>query len=151
HLPRRVLGELPRSHGGDRPRRARPDPAHDRARAVRGHQRHARAPRARRHRRPRGHRLRRMTLVLLLPLLLAMEGTMSGADLDVQARNKQAVRAAFDRWRDGTGSVFDLLAPDARWTIVGNSPVSRTYASRQEFLDAVITPFNARMSRRLVP
>jgi len=44
-----------------------------------------------------------------------------------------------------------LLAADARWTIVGNAPVSRTYTSRQEFLDAVINPFNARMTRRLVP
>ncbi len=32
-----------------------------------------------------------------------------------------------------------MLAPDARWTIVGNSPISRTYQSRQEFLDQVIT------------
>ncbi len=40
---------------------------------------------------------------------------------------------------------------DAEWTIVGNSPVSRTYTSRQEFLDVVINPFNARLSGRLVP
>ena len=41
--------------------------------------------------------------------------------------------------------------PDAKWTIVGNAPVSRTYASRQEFLDMVIKPFNARLSKRLMP
>jgi ketosteroid isomerase-like protein len=67
------------------------------------------------------------------------------------AENKEIVRAAFDAWRGGTGSPFDLLEHDARWTIVGRSPVSRTFASRQEFLDAVIAPFNARMSRRLLP
>lgn len=50
-------------------------------------------------------------------------------------------------WKD----VFDLLEQDAKWTIVGNAPVSRTYASRQEFLDVVIRPFNARLSKRLVP
>ena len=61
------------------------------------------------------------------------------------------IQAGFDAWRDGTGSPFDLLTPDAKWTIVGNAPVSRTYTSRQEFLDLVITPFNARLSRRLVP
>jgi hypothetical protein len=33
-----------------------------------------------------------------------------------------------------------LLADDATWTIVGNSPVSRTYRSRQEFVDVVIDP-----------
>ena len=44
-----------------------------------------------------------------------------------------------------------LLEPDATWTIVGNSPASRTYASRDEFLDLVIRPFNARLSTPLVP
>jgi len=45
----------------------------------------------------------------------------------------------------------DLLADDATWTIVGNSPASRTYNSRREFLDLVIGPFNARMASPLVP
>ena len=76
---------------------------------------------------------------------------MMPTEESVQARNKQAVQAGFDAWRDGTGSVFDLLAADATWTIVGNAPVSRTYTSRQEFLDMVIMPFNARLSSRLVP
>ena len=61
------------------------------------------------------------------------------------------IQAGFDAWKGGTGSPFDLLAPDATWTIVGNAPVSRTYTSRQEFIDLVITPFIARLSRRLVP
>jgi uncharacterized protein len=76
---------------------------------------------------------------------------MAVADEEIQARNKQAIQAGFDAWRNGTGSPFDLLASDATWTIVGNSPVSRTYATRQEFMDVVITPFNARLSSRLVP
>ena len=74
------------------------------------------------------------------------------AERDIETRNKQAVHAAFDAWRNGTtGNVFDLLAPDAKWTIVGNALVSRTYTSRQEFLDVVIKPFNARLSKRLIP
>lgn len=76
---------------------------------------------------------------------------MSATEKDTEARNKQAIQAGFEAWRNGTGSVFDLLAADAKWTIVGNAPVSRTYTSRQEFLDVVITPFNARLSSRLVP
>ena len=68
-----------------------------------------------------------------------------------EQQNKEAVRAAFESWRSGTGGVFDLLRPDATWTIVGNAPVSRTYRSKQEFLDVVIGPFNARMSQRLIP
>jgi ketosteroid isomerase-like protein len=70
---------------------------------------------------------------------------------DIESNNKKAIQAGFDAWRNGTGSVFDLLASDAGWTIVGNSPVSRTFTGRQEFLDVVITPFNARLSSPLVP
>jgi uncharacterized protein len=68
-----------------------------------------------------------------------------------ETANKALIQAAFDRWSEGTGSPFELLADDAPWTIVGNSPISRTYASRQEFLDEVIEPFNERLSVRLVP
>jgi uncharacterized protein len=72
-------------------------------------------------------------------------------DLTREQAGKDRIRAAFDAWAAGTGGPFDLLADDASWTIVGNSPVSRTYHSRQEFLDVVIGPFNARMSTPLVP
>ena len=65
--------------------------------------------------------------------------------------NKALVKASFDRWRNATGGPFELLAANAEWTIVGSSPLSKTYRSRQEFLDAVINPFNARMSKPLVP
>jgi ketosteroid isomerase-like protein len=83
-------------------------------------------------------------------LLSSVGARAAGMDMN-EARNKEAIQVAFDAWRDGTGNIFDLLTPDARWTIVGNASVSRTYTSRQEFLDVVIQPFNARLSRRLVP
>jgi uncharacterized protein len=72
-------------------------------------------------------------------------------DVGQLAKNKAIIREAFDEWVAGTGGVFNLLSEDATWTIVGNSPVSRRYGSRQEFMDAVIDPFNARMSTPLVP
>ena len=68
-----------------------------------------------------------------------------------QDANRTIVQASFDRWRSATGGPFELLDPAAEWTIVGSSPLSRTYHSRQEFLDNVITPFNARMMTPLVP
>jgi ketosteroid isomerase-like protein len=71
-------------------------------------------------------------------------------DRTTQEENKALVRASFERWRDGTGSPFELLAPDAEWRITGSSPLSRTY-TRQQFLDDVIGPFNARMATPLVP
>jgi hypothetical protein len=84
-------------------------------------------------------------------LLVSLGESAMASDKSMEARNKETIQAAFDAWRDGTGNIFDLLTPDAKWTIVGNASVSRTYTSRQEFLDAVIQPFNARMSRRLIP
>ena len=64
-------------------------------------------------------------------------------DRNVERQNKAIVAAAFQAWQDGTGSPFDLLTPGATWTIVGTSPVSRTYTGRQELMDRVIAPFNA--------
>ena len=72
-------------------------------------------------------------------------------DTTVQDSNKALVRAGFERWAKGTGGPFELLAPDAEWTIVGTSPLSKTYRSKQQFLDEVINPFNARMAKPLVP
>ena len=69
----------------------------------------------------------------------------------VQNSNKALVRASFDRWAKGTGTPFELISPDAEWTIVGTSPLSRTYHPIQSFLDEVIHPFNARLRTPLVP
>ena len=68
----------------------------------------------------------------------------------IEVLNKETVRASFERWSSLTGSPFELLDPEAVWTIVGSSPLSKTY-SRQKFLDQVIGPFNARMATPLVP
>lgn len=68
-----------------------------------------------------------------------------------QENNKAIVAASFDRWRNGTGGPFELLVPEAEWTIVGSSPLSKTYQSKKEFIDQVIDPFNARMASPLVP
>ncbi len=69
----------------------------------------------------------------------------------MEVANKQTIQAAVDAWRSGIGSPFDLLAADATWTIVGNAPISRTLNSKQEFIDAVIAPFNQRLSKPLRP
>jgi uncharacterized protein len=73
------------------------------------------------------------------------------ANNSTQETNKQLVQASFDRWGRGEGSPFDLLVPDAEWIIVGSSPLSKTYHSKQEFIDQVRIPFNARMAKPLFP
>lgn len=65
--------------------------------------------------------------------------------------NKKLVRDAFDRWRAGTGSPFELLAAEATWTLTGSSEASKKYPTREAFMDGLITPFNARVSKPLVP
>jgi ketosteroid isomerase-like protein len=72
-------------------------------------------------------------------------------DLATEDGNKDLVRASFDRWRSGTGGPFELLAADVDWTIVGSSPLAKTYHGKQQFIDEVIGPFNARMSKPLAP
>jgi ketosteroid isomerase-like protein len=76
---------------------------------------------------------------------------MSSGAAPVERDNKAIVQEAFDAWAAGGGSVLKLLADDATWTIVGNSPVSATYHSRQEFVDTVVRPLYARLSTPVVP
>ena len=80
-----------------------------------------------------------------------MKGATMARDLTKEDSNKALVRASFDRWKSRTGGPFELLASDAEWTIVGSSPLAKTYRSKKEFIDNVIDPFNARMSKPLVP
>jgi len=57
---------------------------------------------------------------------------------ETETRNLELVNVGFERWREGTGSVYDLLAPTAQWTIAGNSVMSKVYRSKREFMDEVI-------------
>ncbi|MGO3127974.1 MAG: nuclear transport factor 2 family protein [Luteimonas sp.] len=65
--------------------------------------------------------------------------------------NAAQIRAAFEAWRLGQGSVFDLLADDVVWTVAGDSPVSGTYRSKQTFLDEAVAPITARLATPIVP
>jgi len=100
--------------------------------------------------------IRKLSLALVLALgWLAGITTMNAAEPGTQEatieQNKQLVQAAFERWREGTGGPFELLAEDATWTITGNSIVAKKYATRDEFINTVIKPFNARLTKPLVP
>lgn len=61
--------------------------------------------------------------------------------------NREIIRRAFDSWREGTGVISDVFAPELVWRIEGHSLASKEYRSRQEFIDQVLTPFGARFSR----
>jgi len=86
------------------------------------------------------------------PLLLSLAAAGTSADTgDLAAANARLVREAFEYWRQGRGSVFELLHADVVWTVAGASPVSGTYASRQEFLDRAVQPINARLATPITP
>lgn len=70
---------------------------------------------------------------------------------EIEIANVKKVTEGFDAWKNGTGSPYQLLDDNVSWTIVGNSLASKEYKSRKAFIDEVITPFNQRMSKGLVP
>jgi ketosteroid isomerase-like protein len=94
---------------------------------------------------------RKLAVVAGVLLVLVALKTTAVAQTDVEEKNRRAVQTAFDNWRRASGTVFDLLASDAKWTNEGSSTVSGTYHSRRDFLDQVVNPFNARLSTPLVP
>ena len=100
----------------------------------------------------RGVQFRNVLLLVIAAFFIftAMK-TTAMAQADVEEKNRRTVQASFDNWRRGAGTVFDLLASDAKWTIVGRSQASGTYHSRRDLMDQVIIPFNARLSTPLVP
>lgn len=68
-----------------------------------------------------------------------------------EIRNENLVREAFERWAAGSGSVFDLLAPDVRWTIHGSGPVADTYEGAEDFMQRGSVPLVSRLASPLTP
>ena len=57
------------------------------------------------------------------------------------AENKQLLESAFAQMAAGNGQPFmDALADDVRWTVIGTSPWSRTYAGKREVVDELMRP-----------
>jgi len=66
--------------------------------------------------------------------------------------NKKLIQDAFAGWARGdSNAFFNLLAEDVRWTVIGNTPVSRTYTSRAEFVDGAAKPLTAKLAGPIVP
>lgn len=101
--------------------------------------------------------LRRLLKFLTLPIaalvtMIVMAGS-AGAQphSPTESQNLARIQAGFDAWRDGTGSVFDSLADDATWAVLGNTVVSGVY-TKPDLQTQVLAPFNARLvDGRLTP
>lgn len=51
-------------------------------------------------------------------------------------KNAATVRAAFLPWEQGdSGPFFELVADDVRWTVIGSTPFSGVFESKQALLD----------------
>jgi uncharacterized protein len=68
------------------------------------------------------------------------------------AENKKLIQDAFNAWARGNGTaVFDLLSEDVHWTVIGSTPVSRTYFSKREFLEGAVKPLGEKISGAIQP
>ena len=57
------------------------------------------------------------------------------------AENKQLVQRVFAELASGNGQPFmDALANDARWTVIGSSPWSRTYEGKRAITNELMRP-----------
>jgi len=64
--------------------------------------------------------------------------------------HKKMVKNAFEQWSLGTGTPFELLAADAKWTILGPTESAKTY-DLSSFRELVVEPFNKRLATPLKP
>jgi uncharacterized protein len=68
------------------------------------------------------------------------------------AENKKLIQDAFTAWARGDGNAFfNLLAEDVHWTVIGSTPVSRTYPSRAAFVEGAVKPLTAKLAGPIVP
>ena len=68
------------------------------------------------------------------------------------AENKKLIEDTFAAWGRGDGSAFfNILDDNVRWTVIGSSPVSRTYTSKQGFLEGAAKPLNAKLAGPIQP
>lgn len=64
--------------------------------------------------------------------------------------NKRLVLEAFRPFEQGdSGPLFDLIADDVKWTIIGTTPLSGVYRSKQELMNKFLRPIMARLENGL--
>lgn len=98
-----------------------------------------------------GARSLMIALALTVITVPAQASTTTAPAAETQTRNEAAVRDAFDGWAAGRGNVFDLLAPNVRWTIHGSGPVADTYNGVEDFLQRGSVPLVSRLAGPLKP
>jgi uncharacterized protein len=67
------------------------------------------------------------------------------------AENKKIIQDMMAAWIRGQGGFLDLLADDVHWTVIGSTKVSRTYTSKQAFIDGAVKPLGEKISGAIQP
>ena len=66
--------------------------------------------------------------------------------------NRKILEEAIAKWKAGDGmAIFNLLADDVVWTVIGSTAVSGTYRSRQAFIDGAVTAIGSRIDGMVAP
>ncbi|MEA5403190.1 nuclear transport factor 2 family protein [Arcicella sp. DC2W] len=91
------------------------------------------------------------TLSIIVSLLFVTQFSMAQQNSLQQDSNRQLIKEGFEKWANGSGSFFDLLAEDVHWTISGSSYLSKTYTSKKQLIDEVLNPLNDRLSQKIIP
>jgi ketosteroid isomerase-like protein len=89
-------------------------------------------------------------LILLAVITFSTSGEAQNHSKE-EVANKEIITKAFQDWHNGNGNFFDLLTDDMHWEITGSTPYSKTYTSKQEFLDKVIVPLNKKLKVKIKP
>ena len=90
-----------------------------------------------------------INLLIAITLTALITGCQSREDKLV-ASNKKQIETAFENWKKGKGTVFDLLDENVTWVVAGSSPVSGTYRTKKELLK-VVKQINAKLSGPIIP
>ena len=67
------------------------------------------------------------------------------------AENKELILDAFNSRIRGDGSVIDFFDDNVTWTVIGSTPVSRTYKSKREFFDGAVRPLTEKLTGAIRP
>lgn len=68
------------------------------------------------------------------------------------AENRRLIEETFNKWSRGDGGAFfALLDDDVRWTVIGSTPVSRTYTSKRAFQEGAVQPLGTKLSGPIQP
>lgn len=79
--------------------------------------------------------MKSLSSLLLICLLLIVNLSCQSLERRSADSNKKLIERTFADWKNGKGSIFDLLDERVTWIVAGSSPVSGTYQNKQELME----------------